>query len=101
MRPDRDIVIGLDSSTTATKAIAWRPDGSFAGEGRSPVPLSSPAPDRYEQDPEDWWLSACNALRELLQSVDPGAIVRGAVAGTLARVAPGGAAGCATPGAGF
>jgi sugar (pentulose or hexulose) kinase len=74
MHPDREIVIGLDSSTTATKAIAWRPDGSLAGEGRSPIPLSSPAPDRYEQDPEDWWRSACEALRELLQSVDPGAV---------------------------
>jgi hypothetical protein len=33
-------------STTATKAIAWRPHGSLAGEGRSPVPLSSPPLDK-------------------------------------------------------
>jgi sugar (pentulose or hexulose) kinase len=74
MHTDRDIVIGLDSSTTATKAIAWKPDGAMAGQGRSPVSLLSPAHNRYEQDPEDWWRSACSALRELFQQVDPGAV---------------------------
>ena len=88
MRPDREIVIGLDSSTTATKAIAWRPDGSLAGEGRSPIPLSSPAPDRYEQDPEDWWRSACDALRELLQSVDPQAVAAIAISNQRETFAP-------------
>ncbi len=71
MHADRDIVIGLDSSTTATKAIAWKPDGAMAGQGRSPVSLLSPAHNWYEQDPEDWWRSACSALRELFQQVDP------------------------------
>jgi xylulokinase len=71
---DRDIVIGLDSSTTATKAIAWRRDGSIAGQGRSSIPLLSPANNRYEQNPEDWWHSACAALQELFQQVEPTAV---------------------------
>lgn len=79
MRPERQIVIGLDSSTTATKAVAWQPDGSVAGEGRSPIPLSRPAPDLYEQDPEDWWRSACEALRQLLERVDPDAVAAVAI----------------------
>ena len=74
MPTGKDIVIGLDSSTTATKAIAWKPDGAVAGHGRSPVSLFSPACNWYEQDPEDWWRSACGALRELLQQVDPNAV---------------------------
>ena len=74
MHADRDIVIGLDSSTTATKAIAWKPDGAMAGQGRSPVSLLNPAHNRYEQEPEDWWRSACRALRELFQQVDPNAV---------------------------
>jgi xylulokinase len=74
MHPEKDIVVGLDSSTTATKAIAFSADGAVAGIGRSPIPLSSPAHNRYEQNPEDWWLSACAALRELSRQVDPGAI---------------------------
>jgi sugar (pentulose or hexulose) kinase len=71
---DKDLVIGLDSSTSATKAIAWTRDGRSAAEGRSPVPLASPAPDWYEQNPDDWWNSACAALRDLLQQVSPGRI---------------------------
>jgi xylulokinase len=42
---DKDLVIGLDSSTSATKAIAWTRAGVSAAEGRSPIPLASPAPD--------------------------------------------------------
>jgi len=67
----RDLVIGLDSSTSATKAIAWTQEGVAAGEGRSPIPLSKPAADWYEQDPEDWWKSACLALSDLLGQVSP------------------------------
>jgi xylulokinase len=74
MPTGKDIVVGLDSSTTATKAIAFSPDGSVAGIGRNPIPLSSPAHNRYEQNPEEWWRSACAALRELTRQVDPGAI---------------------------
>jgi hypothetical protein len=67
----KDVVIGIDSSTTAAKAIAWKQDGTMAGVGRSPIPLASPAHDRYEQNPEDWWSAACNALRDLSQQVAP------------------------------
>lgn len=75
MSAGKDIVVGLDSSTTATKAIAWTADGAIAGQGRSPIPLASPRHNWYEQDPEDWWRSACEALRELCTQVDPAAIV--------------------------
>lgn len=71
MQTGKSVVIGLDSSTTATKAIAWRQDGTIAGPGRSPIPLLSPADNRYEQDAKDWWRSACVALRELFQQVAP------------------------------
>ena len=71
---DKDLVIGLDSSTSATKAIAWTPEGRPIAEGRSPIPLASPAPDWYEQNPDDWWNSACAALRDLLECVSPARI---------------------------
>jgi xylulokinase len=70
----KDIVVGLDSSTTATKAIAWRRDGTVAGLGRSPIPLLNPAHNWYEQNPEDWWRSACEALRELFGQVDAASV---------------------------
>ena len=71
MGTGKDAVIGMDSSTTATKAIAWKRDGSVVGVGRSPIPLASPGNDRYEQNPEDWWSSASKALRDLFQQVVP------------------------------
>ena len=67
----KDVVVGMDSSTTATKTIAWRRDGSIAGVGRSPIPLASLGNNRYEQNAEDWWSSASAALRQLLQQVSP------------------------------
>jgi sugar (pentulose or hexulose) kinase len=84
----RHLVIGLDSSTTATKAIAWTPDGRIAGQGRSAIHLASPAPDWYEQDPDDWWRSACLALRELLQQVDPDAVAALAISNQRETFAP-------------
>jgi sugar (pentulose or hexulose) kinase len=65
-----DLVIGIDASTTATKAIAWDRQGRALAEGRSPVPISNPKPGWWEQDPEDWWSSAKTALGELLGKVD-------------------------------
>lgn len=68
---DRDLVIGLDSSTSATKAIAWTREGLPAAEHRTPIGIASPAANWYEQDSEDWWNSACAALRGLLERVSP------------------------------
>jgi sugar (pentulose or hexulose) kinase len=66
-----DLVIGLDSSTTSTKAIAWDRDGQAAAAGNAPVPLSRPEPGAFEQEPEAWWASACAALQRLTRQVDP------------------------------
>ncbi len=91
----KDVVIGIDSSTTATKAIAWRRDGSVAGVGRGPIPLTSPGYDRYEQNPEDWWSAATKALRELFQRVKPERVAGLAIANqreTFVPLGPEGAA---------
>ena len=56
--------------------------------GAARSPCSSPAPDRYEQDPEDWWRSACEALRELLQGVDPDAVAAIAISNQRETFAP-------------
>ncbi|MGQ0564678.1 MAG: xylulokinase [Gemmobacter sp.] len=66
-----DLVIGLDSSTTATKATAWDRDGRLVATGRAPVPMQTPHPGWFEQDPEDWWGSTKAALRQLTAQVDP------------------------------
>lgn len=80
MGTGKDAVIGIDSSTTATKAIAWKQDGSVVGAGRSPIPLASPGNNRYEQNPEDWWSAAAQALRDLFRQVAPERIAALAIA---------------------
>jgi len=65
------LVIGIDSSTTACKAIAWDREGRAATEGRATYPLLQPRPNWYEQDAEAWWDGLCAALRALLAQVDP------------------------------
>jgi xylulokinase len=63
-------VIGIDSSTTATKAVVWDRDGRAISEGRSEFPLAMPRPGWHEQDPEDWWRSTCAAVALAMRTVD-------------------------------
>ncbi|MFZ0090871.1 MAG: FGGY-family carbohydrate kinase [Solirubrobacteraceae bacterium] len=62
-------VIGMDSSTTATKAVVWDRDGRAVSEGRAEFDLSIPHPGWHEQDAEDWWRSTKVALRQAAQGV--------------------------------
>ncbi len=68
------LVIGIDSSTTACKAIAWDRQGRAVAEGRATYPLLTPAPHWYEQDAEQWWAGLCTALATLLARIDPGQV---------------------------
>ena len=63
-------VIGIDSSTTATKAVVWDREGRAISEGRSDFPLAMPRPGWHEQDPEDWWRSTGVAVRLAMRTVD-------------------------------
>jgi xylulokinase len=66
----RDLVIGIDSSTTAAKAVVWDATGRAVAEGRATFELSSPQPGYGEQNPEDWWSATRTAIRRAAQSVD-------------------------------
>src|SRR5919109_709750 len=63
-------VIGVDSSTTATKAVVWNREGRVVAEGRAEFSLALPRPGWHEQDAEDWWRSTATAVRGALRSVD-------------------------------
>ncbi len=64
-------VVGLDCSTTATKAIAFDHRGAIVAQARVAIPLSSPQPRYYEQNSDDWWLSTRQALRTLTRQIPP------------------------------
>jgi xylulokinase len=76
----KDLVIGIDSSTQSTKAIAFDAAGTIVALGTAPIPLSAPAPSRYEQDATDWWTSLCAALRVVWETVDPQRVAALAIA---------------------
>jgi xylulokinase len=65
-----DYVIGIDCSTTATKALVWDLNGVPIADGRATFPLSMPQPGWHEQDAEDWWRATRTALREAAAKVD-------------------------------
>ncbi|MBV9195426.1 MAG: hypothetical protein JO168_14875 [Solirubrobacterales bacterium] len=64
-------VIGVDSSTTAAKAVVWDRNGRALAEARAPIALSQPRPGWYEQDAGDWWRSLQTVVRDVARQVDP------------------------------
>ncbi|GGL34500.1 xylulokinase [Phycicoccus endophyticus] len=58
----RSILLALDCSTTASKAIAVDADGTVIAETRQPHTTSTPAPGWYEQNPWQWWEASADAL---------------------------------------
>jgi len=75
-----EVVIGIDSSTTATKAIAWDSSGKNLAEGCSPIQLFSPQTNYYEQNPDHWWNSLAESLHKLILQVDKERITALAIA---------------------
>ncbi|TJU95552.1 MAG: xylulose kinase, partial [Mesorhizobium sp.] len=65
-----DVVIGIDASTTAVKAIAFARDGSELFQARETYPLSNPAPGHFEQDAEHWWEALLSALQQVAKAID-------------------------------
>ncbi len=82
-----DLVIGLDSSTQSTKAIAWSREGEAVAEGRAPIDTQMPQPGWVEQDSENWWESARTALTELCGRIDPSRIAGLAISNQRETVA--------------
>jgi xylulokinase len=61
-------VLGIDTSTTATKAVLVAEDGSVAGIGSSEYGYEVPQPLWSEQSPSLWWDGTIAAIRSVLAS---------------------------------
>src|SRR5262245_33558764 len=61
-------VIGIDASTTATKAVLVDESGAVVGVGAEEYGFETPQPGWAEQDPELWWNGAVTAIRSVLAS---------------------------------
>ncbi|MBN8620820.1 MAG: xylulokinase [Anaerolineae bacterium] len=61
--------LGVDVSTTASKALVIDVDGNVLVTKGNPHELSTPRPLWSEQDPENWWQAASKSIREVLQQI--------------------------------
>ena len=60
------LALGIDVSTTATKAVLIDPAGTVRGLGTAQYGVSMPHPLWSEQDPAAWWEAAQTAIRGAL-----------------------------------
>ncbi len=60
--------IGIDSSTTSTKALAIDEKGGICGEASSAYDYETPFPLWSEQDPELWWSATCESIKHCLET---------------------------------
>lgn len=58
--------LGIDVSTTGSKALLIDAAGKVVATGTAEHPISTPRPLWSEQDPHDWWTSATTAIRQAL-----------------------------------
>ncbi len=70
MKDESPLVVGLDCSTTACKAIVWDCHGRSIAQGSSYLASFSPQPAWHEQPAESWWVSMTRAIRQAVRKVD-------------------------------
>jgi len=69
-----DLVLAIDCSTTASKAVAWDREGSPVAEGRASLELLSPHPGWGEQDARHWRRATMLAIQQVTAQIDPARI---------------------------
>src|SRR3954451_1425658 len=70
VNPSPDLVIAVDSSTTASKAVIWDRHGQAVAEGRASFALLNRQPGWYEQPAASWWEAPAAALRAATSQID-------------------------------
>jgi xylulokinase len=64
------VIVAIDASTTASKAVAFDVEGRVVASARSPIETANPRPGWFEQDADAWWSSTADALRALTAQLD-------------------------------
>ena len=72
----QELLLGVDVGTTATKAVLVDTSGHIISQGRAEYPTKYLQAGWVEQDPNDWWLSFCQAV-EIAQRGASGAKISG------------------------
>jgi xylulokinase len=65
----RDLVIGVDCSTTASKAVAWDLSGKAVATGRQTYGIYHVRSGWVEQHAPDWWTATQAAIADVVSNV--------------------------------
>lgn len=66
------VVLGIDVSTTAAKALLVDAHGNLLASASHPLMVSTPHPLWSEQNPHDWWDATCASIRQVFQETGVG-----------------------------
>lgn len=64
------LYLGIDISTTATKALLIDEQGRLMAVASSPHTLQTPRPLWSEQDPHEWWNATAESIHSVLDKAD-------------------------------
>lgn len=67
---DRQVVVGVDIGTTATKVVGYDTDGHTVATADREYPLRSPHPGWAEQDPDEIVEAVLDAIAEVVAAAD-------------------------------
>lgn len=68
---DGPLVVAVDSSTQSTKAIIVDGAGNVLAVAKRKIELLTPAMNRYEHDPRQWWQTTYETIGEALAALTP------------------------------
>jgi xylulokinase len=60
------LLVGIDLGAGSLKISIIAADGALVSEASAPVATSSPQSGWSEQDPQDWWRAACDAMQRAI-----------------------------------
>jgi xylulokinase len=64
------VLVGLDVGTSGARTVAVDGEGNVVAEASAEYPLYSPRPGWTEQNSEDWWRGAREALGRVAAEVE-------------------------------
>ena len=79
-------LIGIDSSTTATKSLIIDADGKIVAVAAAEYPFETPHPLWSEQHPDLWWDGTVQSMRALAldqSGIDPAQVAAVGVSGQM------------------
>ena len=68
-------LIGIDVGTSSTKALLIDESGKVLKSVAPEYEFQTPKPLWAESDPADWWSATIEAIKSLLEDIDPGQVV--------------------------